>query len=378
VVIGSIQETYLFSTRPATQSTIRHMIYHIAQALKPYLSGLNIVHYVSFRAIAALLTALTLSLLFGNWFIKKFRILFASKARPWAPESHKMKKNLPTMGGIFIIFIIVITALLWADLSNPLVWIFLLTLISFGSIGFWDDWYKIHRKNGISATRKFGLQCFAAFCITILWVYVTGAPTTISFPFFKNLNPDIGFLFIPWAMFIIIGCSNAVNLTDGLDGLAIGSLLPNFATFSLICYLAGHIKMAHYLHIPFSGSAEIAILGTTLVGASLGFLWFNTYPAQIFMGDVGSLALGASLALMALFCKQEFLLVITGGLFVLETVSVIAQVLSFKFLGRRIFKMAPLHHHFELLGWQESKITVRFAIISFTLCLLALITLKIR
>jgi len=354
------------------------MLYHIANILKSYLSILNVVHYVSFRAMAALLTALGFSLLCGNWFITKVCILFASKARPLVPESHKIKNNLPTMGGIFIITIIVITSLLWSDLSNPLVWVFLFTLLGFGTIGLWDDWYKIRYNIGISATHKFALQWLIAFIIIVLWIYGAGGTTTISFPFFKNFNPNLGFLFVPWTMFVIVAFSNAVNLTDGLDGLAIGSLIPNFATFSLICYLAGHAKLADYLHIPFSGSAEIAVLGATLVGASLGFLWYNTYPAQIFMGDVGSLALGACLALMGIMAKQELLLALAGGLFVLETLSVIIQVFSYKILGRRVFKMAPLHHHFELLGWQESKITVRFFIISLILCLLALITLKIR
>ncbi|TET06451.1 phospho-N-acetylmuramoyl-pentapeptide-transferase [Candidatus Dependentiae bacterium] len=354
------------------------MIYHIAYALKPYLAALNLVHYVSFRAIAALLSALIFSLLFGNWFITKFRILFASKTRPWVPERHKIKDNLPTMGGLFIITTVILTSLLWSDLSKPIVWIFLLSLISFGSIGFWDDWCKIHYNRGMPASHKFILQWLMALIITGLWIYVGNASTVLSFPFFKNLNPNLGLFFIPWAMFIMVGSCNAVNLTDGLDGLAIGSLMPNFATFSLICYLAGNAKFAHYLHIPFSGSAEITILGATLVGVSLGFLWYNTYPAQIFMGDVGSLALGGGLAFMALTSKQELLLLLSGGLFVLETLSVIIQICSHKFLGYRIFKMAPLHHHFELLGWQESKITVRFAIISLILCLLALISLKIR
>ena len=198
------------------------------------------------------------------------------------------------------------------------------------------------------------------------------------FPFFKNLNPDLGLLFIPWAMFILVSMSNAVNLTDGLDGLAIGSLLPNFALFSLIAYLAGHFLIAAYLNIPFAGSAEIAVMGTTLIGASLGFLWYNAYPAQIFMGDVGSLALGAGLALMALMAKQELLLPISGGLFVLETVSVVLQVFVYKRWKTRIFKMAPIHHHFELIGWPEAKITTRFGIISLILCLVALMTLKLR
>jgi len=209
-------------------------------------------------------------------------------------------------------------------------------------------------------------------------IFFTSFSTELIFPFFKHCRPDLGLFFIPWAVFILVGCSNAVNLTDGLDGLAIGSLLPNFATFTLICYLAGHYGIAHYLQIPFAGTAEIVVIGAILIGASLGFLWYNAYPAQIFMGDVGSLALGAGLALMAIMAKQELLLSISGGLFVLETVSVMVQVLSVRYLGKRIFKMAPIHHHFELLGWPESRITTRFGIISLVLCLLALITLKLR
>lgn len=354
------------------------MIYHIAQYFKHYLSFFNVIHYVSFRSIAALLTTLIMSLMFGNWFINKSKIFFRSKSREHAPEHHKEKDDMPTMGGLFILGIVVINAFIWCDLTNSLVWIFLANLIGFGSIGFWDDWRKIRYKKGISAALKFRLQIIVAGCIVLAWIWGTHAATTITFPFFKNIQPDIGLLFIPWAIYIIIGCSNAVNLTDGLDGLAIGSLIPNFATYALICYLAGHYQLADYLHIPFAASAEITVVLSILVGASLGFLWFNAYPAQIFMGDVGSLALGAALALAALMAKQELLLVISGGLFVLETVSVMLQVASFKYYKKRIFKMAPIHHHFELLGWQESKITTRFGIISVVLCLLALITLKLR
>ena len=255
---------------------------------------------------------------------------------------------------------------------------FLLGLFSYGAIGFWDDWSKIKRSRGISAQAKFIAQWSIAALVALLWVYWAGAKTTICVPFFKNLNPDLGIFFVFWAMFIIVSCSNAVNLTDGLDGLAIGSLLPNFALYSIIAFLAGHFLIAGYLNIPFANSSEIAVMGATLIGASLGFLWYNAYPAQVFMGDVGSLALGAGLALMALMAKQEFLLIISGGLFVLETVSVILQVFVYKRWKRRIFKMAPIHHHFELLGWPEAKITTRFGIISFILCLLAFITLKLR
>ncbi len=353
------------------------MIYHIALFLKKYWSFFNVIHYVSVRAIASLLSSLLFSFIFGKFFIDKSKIFFRSKSRPWTPDSHKMKDNMPTMGGIFILTIVCINTLLWCNLHQSNVWIFLSCLLGFGSIGAWDDWSKIKYNKGIRAITKFSLQLFIALCVSLLWICKTGT-TTITFPFFKNVQPDIGLLFIPWMIFLLVGCSNAVNLTDGLDGLAIGSLIPNFATFSFICFLAGHATIASYLHIPFASTSEIAIIGAILVGASLGFLWYNTYPAQIFMGDVGALALGAGLALMAVMAKQELLLAVSGGLFLVETVSVILQVLSNKYLGYRIFKMAPIHHHFELLGWQESKITVRFGIISFILCLLAFITLKLR
>jgi len=354
------------------------VLYHLSLYLKQCVSCFNVIHYVSFRAIAALLSSLGFSFLLGEWFINKSKKLFRSKSREFTPESHRQKDNMPTMGGLFILTVVTINSLIWCDLTNPRVWIFLFGLISFGALGFWDDWSKIKRSKGISAPTKFFSQWTIAFLIALGLFLCHGIPNTIVFPFFKTLQPNIGWLFIPWAMIVLVGCSNAVNLTDGLDGLAIGSLLPNFATFSLFCYLAGHFRIAAYLHIPFVMSAEVAVLGSIMVGASLGFLWYNTYPAQIFMGDVGSLALGAGLALMALMAKQELLLLIAGGLFVIETVSVIVQVVSFRLWGRRIFKMAPLHHHFELMGWQEAKIVTRFGIISFVLCLLALITLKLR
>lgn len=354
------------------------MLYFLSGSLKSSFFFANVFHYISFRAIGALLTALLLGLIFGGWFINNWARFFRSKAREDTPESHRAKDNMPTMGGIFILATILTTTLVWADLYNPLIWVMLLSLLGFGAIGFADDWKKIKTGRGISARSKFIAQWAVAGLVSMLLVYGAHTKTMLSFPFFKHFAPDLGILFIPWAMFIIVSLSNAVNLTDGLDGLAIGSLMPNFVLFSLIAYLAGHSIIAAYLHIPYAGSAEIAVIGATLIGASLGFLWYNAYPAQIFMGDVGSLALGAGLAVMALAAKQELLLVISGGLFVLETVSVILQVFVYKRWKKRIFKMAPLHHHFELLGWPEAKITTRFGIISLVLCLLALITLKLR
>jgi len=354
------------------------MLYHLSQLLQQHFTVLNVVHYVSFRSLAALLSSLFFSLWWGDRFIEHSQRLFRSKSREWTPEAHRAKDDMPTMGGLFIIFIVLINSLLWCNLAQAQVWLALLCLIGFGTIGCWDDWSKIRYRKGISARTKFICQWSVAAAVAIGLVYINGTDTSLVFPFLKDFHPNIGFLFIPWAMFVMVALSNAVNLTDGLDGLAIGSLIPNFATFSIICYLAGHYQFAQYLHIPFADSAELTVLGGILVGASLGFLWYNTYPAQIFMGDVGSLALGGVLAFMGLACKQEILLVIAGGLFVIETVSVIVQIISFRYWGKRIFKMAPIHHHFELLGWPESKITARFGIISLILCLLTLMTLKLR
>lgn len=353
------------------------MIYHLSLFLQRYMSFLNVIHYVSFRGMAALLTALVLSFLFGSWFIGQ-SAAFRSKVREYTPTTHQAKQDTPTMGGLFVLLTAIVTVLLWCNLSKPEVVIFLFCLMGYAAIGFWDDVSKIRSHKGIKESHKFLAQLFVGLCITTAWYTLVGPPTELCVPFFKNIAPTLGLFLIPWAAFVLIGTSNAVNLTDGLDGLAIGSLILNFGTFTIISYLAGNYTFAHYLHIPFTQTSEIAIIGSGLVGASLGFLWYNTYPAQIFMGDVGSLALGSGLALMALMARQELLLVISGGLFVVETLSVIMQVFSFKYFGKRVFKMAPLHHHFELLGWQEAKITIRFGIISFVLCLIALMTLKIR
>lgn len=354
------------------------MFYFLSHFSKNSFFFANVFHYTSFRAIAALLTTLLLALLTGNWFIRYGSFWFSSKAREYTPDTHKSKNDLPTMGGLFIIAIFIMSVLCWADLGNWSVWIFILCIVAFGFIGFIDDWYKIQSKRGISARSKFILQWTIAFIVVVLWVWLMDPKTTITVPFFKNIHPDLGLLFIPWAMFVIVSMSNAVNLTDGLDGLALGSLLPNYVLYSVIAYLAGHKIIAAYLYIPFASSAELTVIGAALIGASLGFLWYNTYPAQIFMGDVGSLALGAGLALGALMAKQELLLVISGGLFVAETVSVMLQVFVYKRWKKRIFRMAPLHHHFELLGWPEARITTRFGIISLILCLLAFLTLKLR
>ncbi|MCB9492782.1 MAG: phospho-N-acetylmuramoyl-pentapeptide-transferase [Epsilonproteobacteria bacterium] len=354
------------------------MIYHLALALQTHCTFFNLFHYVSVRAIAALLTSLFLSLLWGEKFIRFCQKNFRSKVREWVPDSHHKKNNTPTMGGLLVILIGMLTMLLWSNLCKPNVWIFLLTMICFGILGFIDDWSKIFHKKGISAKQKFLAQFISALLVSTLW-YCFGLQTPqMCVPFFKHCELMLGPLLIFWATFVIVGTSNAVNLTDGLDGLATGPLIMAFSTFGLIAYLAGHKQFANYLYIPFAASAELAVIAASMAGVLIGFLWYNTYPAQIFMGDVGSLALGAGLGLTALMCRQELLLPLAGGIFVLETVSVIVQVLSYKFLGRRVFRMAPIHHHFELLGWKEAKITVRFWIISFVLCLLTLLSLKVR
>ncbi|MFH1832373.1 MAG: phospho-N-acetylmuramoyl-pentapeptide-transferase [bacterium] len=354
------------------------MFYHLAQYLHKQWTFFNLFHYVSVRAMCALLTSIIFAFVFGNWFIRTSSKNFRSKVREWTPSSHQEKNNTPTMGGLFVIMVVFMTSFLWCNLSNLNVWLFLVCFVGFGAIGFVDDWLKIRHHKGIFARTKMLLQVSLATIIALAWYFLSHPDTRLCVPFVKTFMPDLWLLLIPWAVFIIVAMSNAVNLTDGLDGLATGPLIFNFGTFSLIAYLAGHMKFAKYLYIPYAGSAEIVVIGAALVGSLLGFLWYNTHPAQIFMGDVGSLAFGAALALMALMARQELLLLISGGIFVLETVSVILQVLSFRYLGKRLFRMAPIHHHFELLGWKEAKITVRFWIISIILCMIAFLTLKIR
>jgi len=356
------------------------MIYHLARYLQQYYSSFNLFHYVSFRAIAALLSSIIFSFIFGSWFIRTIasQEVFKSKPREWTPDNHLTKRNTPTMGGIFILIVCVFNTLLWNNLQKINVWLFLFCLCGFGLIGFLDDFYKVRFGEGITARLKFLLQATFALIVMIAWYVLASQNTQLCIPFFKWVMPNLGIFIIPWGVFLFVGTSNAVNLTDGLDGLAAGPLMSNFMTFSVIAYLVGHKFLSYYLNIPFAGTAEIAIIGATLMGAMLGFLWYNTYPAQIFMGDVGSLALGAGLAFMAIMTRQELLLPIAGGMFVLEALSVMIQVVTVKLWGRRMFKMAPIHHHFELLGWKEAKITVRFWIISIILSLVTLLTLKIR
>lgn len=355
------------------------MIFYLSLYARDHIfSFFNVFHYVSFRAMAALLSSLGMSLWLGHKFIVYYGHLFSANARLYTPELHQVKNGIPTMGGLFIIASILISCLLWCDLRDQQVLIALWSLVGFGTIGAIDDRFKITHKAGISASRKFLAQCVVAL-IAVGWFLFSGGSTLITMPFFKTVQPDIGYLgFFIWSIFIIVGCSNAVNLTDGLDGLAAGLLVGTYSTFSIISYLAGHAVIAIYLCIPWVKTAELSIVGASVIGSLLGFLWYNAYPAQVFMGDIGSLALGAMLAMIAIMTKHELLLAVAGGLFVIETLSVVLQVLSYRFRGVRLFRMAPMHHHFELAGWSEAKITVRFSIVTFVLCMLALMTLKIR
>jgi phospho-N-acetylmuramoyl-pentapeptide-transferase len=321
--------------------------------------------------------------LLGPWVIRKLSHLqIGQYIREDGPETHHKKAGTPTMGGTLIIFSIIVSTLLWTNLTNYYIWIVLLVTIGYGGIGFIDDYLmQIKKRNkGLSVKNKFLLQAILAIVTGILVYSCSDFSTRVTVPFFKNISPDLGWGYVLFAALVIMGTSNAVNLTDGLDGLAIGPLIIVAATYMVFAYVAGHIKIADYLQINYvAKSGEIAIFCGALAGSGLGFLWFNTYPAQIFMGDVGSLALGAAVGTVAVITKQEILLALVGGLFVIETLSVIFQVGFFKMTnGRRIFKMAPLHHHFELKGWPEPKIIVRFWIIAIALALLSMSTLKLR
>ncbi len=358
------------------------MVYHLLYSLHDYYSFFNVFRYITLRTVYAVITAMVLCLLIGPYMIellKKYQI--GQFVRNDGPSSHLIKTGTPTMGGVLIIIIVVLATLSWADLSNIYVWLVLAVLIGFGLIGFTDDYLKVVRKKteGLRGKYKFTLQIAVATLVAIALYNLPAYSTTLSVPFFKNFNPDLGWFYIPFVIIIIVGTSNAVNLTDGLDGLAIGPVIVVTLVYTIITYVAGHAKIASYLLIPFiNGSGELAILCGAVFGAGLGFLWFNTYPASVFMGDVGSLPLGALLGTVAVIAKHELLLVIVGGIFVVETVSVIFQVASYKLHGKRVFLMAPLHHHYELKGWQEPKIIVRFWIIAIILGLLALSTLKLR
>jgi phospho-N-acetylmuramoyl-pentapeptide-transferase len=361
------------------------MLLILTEYLAKFYSGFHVFQYLTLRGILAAVTALLMALLIGPRMISLLsRYQIGQVVRNDGPQSHLQKKGTPTMGGGLILVAMGIGTLLWADLSSRFVWVLLGTTLAFGLIGFYDDYLKIVIGNskGLAARYKYLAQSVAALAIafSLHSMHTSAAETSLYVPFFKTVVVPMSTLaFVAFSYCVIVGSSNAVNLTDGLDGLAIMPAVMVAAALGVFAYATGNVNFARYLQLPFiSGVGEVLIFSTTLVGAGLGFLWFNSYPAQVFMGDVGALAIGASLGTMAVIVRQELVLFVMGGVFVLETVSVVLQVASFKLTGKRIFRMAPIHHHFELKGWAEPKVIVRFWIISFVLVLAGLATLKIR
>ena len=365
------------------------MFYYLFfEKLQQFFSPFNVFKYITFRAAYATITALLICLVLGPFVIRKLRSLNVGQNIRWEiMDTHNHKAGTPTMGGLLILTSLLLSTVLWARLDNPLVGVVVFSAIWFGAIGFVDDYLKLIRSPaGIRAWQKLAAQAVGAFAIAYYMYAFAPSPTdgvtsntSVWFPFFKNIHPDLHWLFIPFAMIVIMGASNAVNLTDGLDGLAIGCVIFVAGTYTVLSYITSHFGVSNYLgiaHLPQSG--ELAVFCAALTGASLGFLWYNAHPAQVFMGDTGSLALGGTLGTVAVLTKNEMLLIIVGGIFVVEVGSVIIQVSSFKTRGKRVFKKTPLHHHFELMGWSESKIVVRFWIIAAILLLAALSTLKLR
>jgi len=359
------------------------LIYYLLYPLHTTFSFFNVFRYITFRTIIASITALLICLFLGQWMIQKLQEMqIGQQIRDDGPQSHLAKKGTPTMGGILIILAVVVSTLLWTNLSDVYVWMILLVTIGYGLIGFIDDYRKLAGKSskGVSGKTRLTAEITIALFVSMILYIKPGFNSQVTIPFFKTVLPNLGWGYVLLSTFIIVGAANAVNLTDGLDGLAIGPVVICFATYLLFAYFAGNVKVASYLQIVHvSGVGELTVFCGAIVGAGLGFLWFNAYPAEIFMGDVGSLSLGGALGTIAIITKQEILLVIVGGIFVMETFSVIFQVGYFKITGgKRILRMAPLHHHFELKGWAEPKVIVRFWIISILLALLAISTLKLR
>ncbi|HYN09518.1 MAG TPA: phospho-N-acetylmuramoyl-pentapeptide-transferase [Vicinamibacterales bacterium] len=363
------------------------MLFHLLAPLEAQISVFRVVGYITFRTAAASLTALALSLLLGPWLIRRLReFQIGQVIRTEGPASHKPKAGTPTMGGLLILAAVFVPTLLWADLRNPYIWIAVSATAAFGAIGFLDDYLKVtrHSHHGLFARYKFAAQIVVGLGVGVALLTLAGLNppvynTRLIFPFFKEYIPDLGVWYVLFAMFVLLSTSNTVNLTDGLDGLAISTFAVAAATFTALAYVTGHRVFAQYLNlVHFGPTAELTIFCGALVGASLGFLWWNAHPADIFMGDVGSLALGGALGTVAILIKQELLLPIVGGVFVLEGLSVIIQVASFKLTGKRVFRMSPLHHHFEIIGWAEPKIIMRFLILAIFFALLSLTTLKLR
>jgi len=360
------------------------MLSWLFEQLSEYYRFFSVFQYITFRAMMSVLTALVLSFVFGPIMIRKLsQYQIGQTVREDGPASHFSKKGTPTMGGALILFAVVVSTLLWMDLSNRYVWVTLFVTLAFGVIGWYDDYQKLINKDprGMGSKLKFISQTLAGL-VAAIWLYSTAVtPAELQFivPLFKNFMLNLGWVFIPLAWLVIVGSSNAVNLTDGLDGLAILPVVMVAGGLGVFSYMSGNTIYAEYLNVPYlAGAGEILIFCSALMGAGLGFLWFNAYPAQVFMGDIGALSLGAALGVVAVIVRQEVVLMIMGGLFVVETLSVIIQVASFKLVGRRVFKMAPIHHHFELKGWPEPRVIVRFWIISFILVIVGLATLKLR
>jgi len=358
------------------------VFYNLIYPFHSTYSFLNVFRYITFRTIYAVITALVISFLIGPWITRVLKQRqIGQTIRSDGPKSHHIKSGTPTMGGLMILIAMLVSTLLWSDMTNQYVWLVLFSTSGFGLIGFWDDYLKCIKKDpkGLLPRYKFGLQILVASITALILHNSPAYATGLSIPFLKNIAPDIGILYIPFAILVIVGASNAVNLTDGLDGLAVGPIMVTAVAYLIVSYVTGHRVFSEYLIIPYiKGAGELAVFCGSILGASLGFLWFNTYPATIFMGDIGSLPLGGALGTVAVISKHELLLALVGGIFVLEALSVIFQVISFKSRGKRIFLMAPIHHHYELKGWKEPKIVVRFWIIAIILGLISLSTLKLR
>jgi phospho-N-acetylmuramoyl-pentapeptide-transferase len=361
------------------------MLYWLLYPLANRYPVFNVFRYITFRTAMAAVTALAVALTLGPPMIRLLkRYQIAQSIRQEGPKTHLVKAGVPTMGGLLILLAIVSATLLWMDLSNRFVWIALGTLAGLGAVGFADDWVKVTKRRSLGLTGRGKLVPQFLVALAVGWAITHWAShgafsTVITFPFLKRLLIPLGILYIPFVALVVVGSSNAVNLTDGLDGLAIGAVGIAAGTYAVLAYVTGNFVAARYLQIPFiPQSGELTVFCGALVGASLGFLWFNCHPAEVIMGDVGALSLGAAIAAVAVMTKQEILLAIVGGLFVMEALSVIIQVASFKTTGRRVFKMAPLHHHFELLGWAESRVIIRFWILAILFAVLALSTLKLR
>jgi phospho-N-acetylmuramoyl-pentapeptide-transferase len=360
------------------------MLYNLLYPLNEQFLIFNLFKYITFRTGGAMMTAMVLSFIIGPAFIAWLRKKkVGQQIRSDGPETHLKKAGTPTMGGLMILFTVTLSTILWVDVANPYMWTVLFVFLGYGAIGFCDDYAKLTRSStrGIPGRVRLLLECAIAL-VAVLVVMILSGPvlgSSLAFPFFKNLLIDLGWFFVPFGLLVVVGAANAVNLTDGLDGLAIGPIMICAACFGVISYLIGNAKFAEYLQIHYVKDAgELAVFCGALVGAGLGFLWFNAPPAQVFMGDTGSLSMGGALGAIAVVTKHEIVLAIIGGLFVIETLSVIIQVVSFKTRGKRVFKMAPIHHHFEKMGWAETQVVVRFWIIAIIFALIGLSTLKLR